>query len=162
MWCIPNTRNGVYARFVNKERFENNLSLVTEQCRNYKHCLGGKYLSCTYAINSMISNFNLLTNDVAASLLSGVPDLWDRTKILRCGDLPHLHVPDCIWVFFCFVWYLFIHHNIHFYFELCTYLTVWIFTYYKIWILLNIYCFIWNYWTIYCVTCFEVFWSVMS
>ena len=54
-------------------------------------------------------------------LLSGVPDLWDRTKILRCGDLSHLHVPDCIWVFFYFVWFLFIHHNIHFYFESCTY-----------------------------------------
>ena len=38
----------------------------------------------------------------------------------------------------------------------------WIFTYYKIWILLNIYCFIWNYWIIYFVTCLEVFWSVMS
>ena len=38
----------------------------------------------------------------------------------------------------------------------------WIFTYYKIWILLNIYCFIWNYWIIYFVTCLEVFKSVMS
>ena len=33
-----------------------------------------------------------------------------------------------------------------------------IFIYYKIWILLNIYCFIWNYF----VTCLKVFWSVMS
>ena len=24
-----------------------------------------------------------------------MPDLWDRIKILRCGDLSHLHVPDC-------------------------------------------------------------------
>ena len=38
-------------------------------------------------------------------LLSGVPDLWDHNKILRCGDLSHLHVPDCIWVFFSFVWF---------------------------------------------------------
>ena len=38
----------------------------------------------------------------------------------------------------------------------------WIFTYHKIWILLNIHCFIWNYWIIYFVTCLEVFWSVMS
>ena len=30
--------------------------------------------------------------------------------------------------------------------------------YHKIWILLNIYCFIWNYF----VTCLEVFWSVIS
>ena len=40
--------------------------------------------------------------------------------------------------------------------------TFWILTYYKIWILLNMYCFIWNYWIIYFVTCLEVFWSVMS
>ena len=40
--------------------------------------------------------------------------------------------------------------------------TFWVFTYYKIWILLNIYCFIWNYWIIYFVSCLEVFWSVMS
>ena len=40
--------------------------------------------------------------------------------------------------------------------------TRWIFTYHKILILLNIYCFIWNYWIIYFVTCLEVFWSVMS
>ena len=47
-----------------------------------------------------------------------VPDLRDRTKILRCGDLSHLHVPDCIWVFFYFVWFLFIHHNIQFLFSI--------------------------------------------
>ena len=40
--------------------------------------------------------------------------------------------------------------------------TFWIFTYYEIWILSNIYCFIWNYWIIYFVTCLEVLWSVMS
>ena len=34
--------------------------------------------------------------------------------------------------------------------------------YYKIWIMLNICCLIWNYWIIYFVTCLEVFWSVMS
>ena len=55
---------------------------------------------------------------ILTCFLSGMPDLWDRTRILRCGDLSHLHVPDCIWVFFYFVWFLFIHHNIHFYFEL--------------------------------------------
>ena len=40
--------------------------------------------------------------------------------------------------------------------------TFWIFTYHKIWILLIIFCFIWNYWIIYFLTCFEVFWSVVS
>ena len=40
--------------------------------------------------------------------------------------------------------------------------TLWIFTYHKIWILLIIFCFIWNYWIIYSLTCLEVFWSVVS
>ena len=53
--------------------------------------------------------------------LSGVPDLWDRNKILSGGDLSHYQVPHCIRVFFYFVWFVFIHHNFQFYFELCTY-----------------------------------------
>ena len=56
--------------------------------------------------------------------LSGVLDLWDRNKILRCGDLSHLLVPDCIWVFFYFVWFVFIHHSFQFYFEWCTYCNI--------------------------------------
>ena len=35
--------------------------------------------------------------------------------------------------------------------------TFWIFTYHKIWILLIIFCFIWNYLIIYFITCLEVF-----
>ena len=50
--------------------------------------------------------------------------LRDRNKILRGGDLSHLHVPDCIWVFFYLVWFVFIHHNFQFYFELCTYCNI--------------------------------------
>ena len=41
-------------------------------------------------------------------------------------------------------------------------ITFWIFTHHKIWILLIIYCLIWNYWIIYFLTCWEVFWSVVS
>ena len=60
-------------------------------------------------------------------------------------------------------------------FDLCLFITIfnfilnyvlivtfWIFTYHKIWILLIIYSFIWNYWIIYFLTCLEVFWSVVS
>ena len=60
-------------------------------------------------------------------------------------------------------------------FDLCLFITIlnfilnyvlivtfWIFTYHEIWILLIIYCFIWNYWIIYFLTCLEVFWSVVS
>ena len=60
-------------------------------------------------------------------------------------------------------------------FDLCLFITIfnlilnnvlkvtfWIFAYYKIWIMLIIYCFIWNYWIIHFVTCLEVFWSVLS
>ena len=40
--------------------------------------------------------------------------------------------------------------------------TFWTYTYHKIWILLIIFCFIWNYWIIYFLACLEVFWSVVS
>ena len=39
----------------------------------------------------------------AAILLSGVPDFFDRNKILSGGDLSHYQVPHCIRVFFYFV-----------------------------------------------------------
>ena len=60
-------------------------------------------------------------------------------------------------------------------FDLCLFITIfnfilnyvpivtfWIFTYHKIWILLIIFCFIWNYLLIHFLTCLEVFWSVVS
>ena len=37
------------------------------------------------------------------SLLSGVPDFFDRNKILSGYDLSHYQVPHCIRVFFYFV-----------------------------------------------------------
>ena len=57
-------------------------------------------------------------------LLSGVPDFFDRNKILSGGDLSHYQVPHCIIVFFYFVWFELIHHNFQFYFELCTYCNI--------------------------------------
>ena len=57
-------------------------------------------------------------------LLYGVPDFFDRNKILSGGDLSHYQVPHCIRVFFYFVWFVFIHHNFQFYFELCTYCNI--------------------------------------
>ena len=56
--------------------------------------------------------------------LSGVPDFFDPNKILSGGDLSHYQVPHCIRVFFYFVWFVFIHHNFQFYFELCTYCNI--------------------------------------
>ena len=56
--------------------------------------------------------------------LSGVPDFFDRNKILSGGDLSHYQVPHCIRVFFYFLWFVFIHHNFQFYFELCTYCNI--------------------------------------
>ena len=58
------------------------------------------------------------------TLLSGVPDFFDRNKILSGGDLSHYQVPHCIRIFFYFVWFVFIHHNFQFYFELCTYCNI--------------------------------------
>ena len=64
------------------------------------------------------------TERVLGYSLSGVPDLFDRNKILSGGDLSHYQVPHCIRVFFYFVWFVFIHHKFQFYFELCTYCNI--------------------------------------
>ena len=56
--------------------------------------------------------------------LSGVPDFFDRNKILSGYDLSHYQVPHCIRVFFYFVSFVFIHHNFQFYFKLCTYCNI--------------------------------------
>ena len=56
--------------------------------------------------------------------LSGVPDFFDRNKILSGYDLSHYQVPHCIRVFFYFVWFVFIHHNFQFYFKLCIYCNI--------------------------------------
>ena len=100
---------------------------------------------------------------IAASshLLSGMPDLFDRNKILSGGDLSHYQVPHCIRVFFFFCVCLFI-TILNFILNYVPIETFWIFTYHKIWILLIIFCFIWNYWIIYFLTCLEVCWSVVS
>ena len=76
--------------------------------------------------NNNFSLFHLNIRSVPANLssLSGVPDFFDRNKILSGGDLSHYQVPHCIRVFFSFVWFVFIHHNFQFYFELCTYCNI--------------------------------------
>ena len=61
---------------------------------------------------------------IGRSFLSGVLDYFDRNKILSGYDLSHYQVPHCIRVFFYFVWFVFIHHNFQFYFELCTYCNI--------------------------------------
>ena len=82
-----------------------------------------RFRSQSFATRAICAHTHIARN-VNFLLFSGVPDLWGRTKILRCGDLSHLHAPDCIWVFFYFVWFLLIHHNIHLYFELSTYCNI--------------------------------------
>ena len=62
--------------------------------------------------------------EVTMYSLSGVPDFFDHNKILSGYDLSHYQVPHCIRVFFDFVWFVFIHHNFQFYFELCTYCNI--------------------------------------
>ena len=63
--------------------------------------------------------------------------------ICRFQGLSYSHVPECIE--FSFI--LFIHHNIHFYFELCTYCNI--LDIYLSWNMNSVkYLFIWNYWII--------------
>ena len=74
-------------------------------------------MAARYSISTVLELFS-------PALLSGVPDFFDRNKILSGGDLSHYQVPHCIRVLFYFVWFVFIHHNFQFYFELCTYCNI--------------------------------------
>ena len=118
--------------------------------------VGGKLYTFVTNILHLSSHF------CSASFLSGVPDLWDHNKILSGIDLSHYQVRHCIFLEFSFIL-----------FDLCLFITIfnfimnyvlivtfWIFTYHKIWFLLIICCFIWNYWIIYFLTwkCFGVLW----
>ena len=96
-------------------------------------------------------------------LLSGVPDYFDRTKILSGYDLSHYQVPHCIksFLLFCLICVYSSQFSILFV-NYVPIVTFWILTYHKIWILSIIFCFIWSYWIIYFLTCLEVFWSVVS
>ena len=73
-------------------------------------------MAARYSISTVLELFS-------PALLSGVPDFFDRNKILSGGDLSHYQVPHCIRVLFYFVWFVFIHHNFQFYFELCTWVS---------------------------------------
>ena len=84
--------------------------------------LGGRY-AYEYAIMFSLSVTELKYSSTqtgvlfrTACLLSGVPDFFDRIKILSGGDLSHYQVPHCIRVFFYFVWFVFIHHNFQFFY----------------------------------------------
>ena len=84
--------------------------------------------------------------------LSGVPDFFDRNKILSGGDLFSFILFDlCLFITI-----------VNFILNYVPIVTFWIFTYHKIWILLIIFCFIWSYWIIYFLTSLEVFCSVVS
>ena len=72
---------------------ESNMSILEKRARR---CRGCTVFDCVPS--SSIPNM--------VSLLSGVPDLWDRNKIFSGGDLSHYQVPPCIRVFFCFVWFV--------------------------------------------------------
>ena len=81
------------------------------------------YLQATWFKND-ISLVHEISVIYLKYFLSGVPDFIDRNKILSGGDLSHYQVRHCIRVFFYFVWFVFIHHNFQFYFELCTYCNI--------------------------------------
>ena len=57
-------------------------------------------------------------------LLSGMPDYFGRNKIWVVMICPIIKCLTVLRVFFYFVWFVFIHHNFQFYFELCTYCNI--------------------------------------
>ena len=130
--------------------------------------LGNSNIQNDWSANSPIDNKVTLVQIMTwhpksdKPLLSGVPDFFDRNKILSGGDLSHYQVPHCIrgsFILFDLCLFITIFNFILNYVPIVTF---WIFTYHKSWILLIIFCFIWNYLFIYFLTCLEVFWSVVS
>ena len=83
-----------------------------------------------------------------------VVELLVSSVICRLQGLSYL----CAWLYMSFLLFCSFITIFIFILNYVLIVTFWILTYYKIWILLNIYCFIWNYWIIYFVTCLEVFW----
>ena len=77
-----------------------------------------------YSMQYEFPSHELIQACIKCLSLSGVPDFFDRNKILSGYDLSHYQVPHCIRVFFDFVWFAFIHHNFQFYFELRTYCNI--------------------------------------
>ena len=57
-------------------------------------------------------------------LLSGVPDYFDRNKILSGCDLSHYQVPHCITSFLLFCLICVYSSQFSIYFELCTYCNI--------------------------------------
>ena len=71
----------------------------TEHCRELGRFISPRDISQTCRISNFIPQ-----NTVGCNyLLSGVPDYFDRDKILSGYDLSHYQVPHCIRVFFYFV-----------------------------------------------------------
>ena len=74
--------------------------------------------------------------------------------VVICPIIKCLTVLKFSFILFDFCLFITIFNSILYYVLIVTF---WIFTYHKIWILLIIFCFIWNYWIIYFLTCLEVF-----
>ena len=57
---------------------------------------------CENILQNISEYMHYMCNHQWVMSLSGVPDLFDRNKILSGGDLSHYQVPHCIRVFFYF------------------------------------------------------------
>ena len=61
---------------------------------------------------------------ITCDLLSGVPDFFDRNKILSGYDLSHYQVPHCIKSFLLFCLICVYASQFSIYFKLCTYCNI--------------------------------------
>ena len=120
------------------------------------------FKGCTVEVWEWISNFNTrFTVDVITycpacrtSLIA--TRFW---VVMICPIIKCLTVLEFSFILFDLCLFITIFNFILNYVPIVTFR---LFTYHKIWILLIIFCFIWNYWIIHFLTCLEVFWSVVS
>ena len=124
-------------------------------------------LRCTYVVDTHVSKKLLVLISAGCHVVSQCNCPACRTSLIatRFWVVVICPIIKCLTVLeFSFIL-----------FDLCLFITMfnfilnyvpivafWIFTYHEIWILLIIFCFIWNYWIIHFSTCLEVFWSVVS
>ena len=124
-------------------------------------------IAASLVLEQSYNNFSVnkvIQKAMSKILLSGVPDFFSLIAtrfwvVVICPIIKCLTVSEFSFILFDLCLFITIFNFILIY---VTNVTFWIFTYHKIWILSIIFCFIWNYWIIYFLTCLEVFWSVVS
>ena len=139
------------------EHLENSHDLLDVRAFESTTLYGNRILQCISKICVEFQNFSLKTTYCPACRTTLIATrFW---VVMICPIIKCLTVLEFSFILFDLCLFITI---INFILNYVPFVTFWISTYHKIWILLIIFCFIWSYWIIYFLTCLEVFWSIVS